>query len=145
MDAVHFAMCTTRKRLRGIWDRSHECSTLTNFHSRKIPSREIGEYWQKLTAQLCEPSEVVLAGIYLDRLYSATPHWFDAYTMHRIVLTAVGLALKFHRSKGFSAKRFCKYSGAHCEELRRLESDFCNALNHRLFVTEAEYATQLGI
>lgn len=85
---------------------------------------------------------LLLAFVYIDRACTHHPDAFRirSVSMHRIVLTAIYLALKFSDDTLPNAHgAFAKLGGISATELTNLEYRFCKLVDYRLYVTEAEF------
>jgi len=121
---------------------------LTPFHARSVPKVSLDFYLRRIRQHLpCSDACFVLALVYLDRVARRDARTAaNELTAHRLVLTAVMLAMRFlddPEEVHYNNAWFAKLGGLVPGELRALEQELLQRLEWRLFVPEAEYAWQL--
>merc|ERR1719436_676415 len=62
-----------------------------------------------------------------------------AYNVHRLLLTSVVVAVKFHDDVYFANAYYAQVGGVSNHELNNLEASFLKLINWRLHVTREEY------
>lgn len=88
----------------------------------------------------CSNSCFVLALIYLQRI-EAEGLKFSVNSMnaHRLIVTAVMLAAKFHDDGHYTNSYYARVGGVSTAELNYLELEFLSIIDYRLFVSAAEF------
>eukprot|EP00930_Biecheleria_cincta_P017263 TRINITY_DN13779_c0_g1_i1.p1 TRINITY_DN13779_c0_g1~~TRINITY_DN13779_c0_g1_i1.p1 ORF type:complete len:320 (+),score=42.21 TRINITY_DN13779_c0_g1_i1:84-1043(+) len=111
------------------------------FTSRVPPKLSIANYLSRLhTYFQCDEVCLLLAFIYIDRVLDANPDFvISARNLHRLVLTCVTIAVKFHDDVYYSNEYYAKVGGIPTCELNAQELQLLKLLGWRLVVTAEEY------
>jgi len=119
----------------------------TFFHSRVAPRMSVSSYLTRIHKYFgCSDECFVLALIYIDRLVKIHPAiTVSALSCHRLLLTAVMLAAKFHDDLFYSNAHYAKVGGLSLSEMCALESRFLNLLCWKLYVSPEEYESYRGL
>jgi len=119
----------------------------TFFHSRVAPRMSVSSYLTRIHKYFgCSNECFVLALIYIDRLVKLHPAiTVSALSCHRLLLTAVMLAAKFHDDLFYSNAHYAKVGGLSLSEMCALESRFLNLLCWKLCVPPEEYESYRGL
>ena len=110
------------------------------FNSNCIPNISLYEYLiriQKYT--LIEKSTWILALIYIDRLCRLGKIILTCYNIHRILFTAVLLAIKYNEDNFFENEYYAKIAGVKNFELVNLEYNFFYKCNFDMYVDEETF------
>lgn len=100
----------------------------------------LGDFVDRLVTYFrCSDSSVVVAAIYLERLYNEAPELFDTHSTHKLVLTSLVLATKFTDDFVCHQPHYARCGGIDVVELNHLESVFASALKFTLFVHQDEH------
>eukprot|EP00927_Polykrikos_kofoidii_P024333 TRINITY_DN22144_c0_g1_i1.p1 TRINITY_DN22144_c0_g1~~TRINITY_DN22144_c0_g1_i1.p1 ORF type:complete len:326 (-),score=50.81 TRINITY_DN22144_c0_g1_i1:319-1242(-) len=92
----------------------------------------------------CSDECFVIAAAYLDRALVAHPGLsFNCFNVHRLLLTSVVLAVKFHDDMRDTNSWYAKVGGVSVEELNRLEVSLLRLLAWRVNVGEREFSCHL--
>lgn len=115
---------------------------LTVFHAFSIPRVALRDYVMRIGfSASCSPECFVVAVVLLNRLLAYSPHIkLTLYTAHRLLATAVVLAVKSTDDYYFRNTYYASISGVSTRELNRLEVSFLSALQYDLHVSAAEFA-----
>lgn len=83
----------------------------------------------------CSPEVFILALVYIDRLVARRGLLLTSLTVHRVLITAVVVAAKFHDDRHFKNAFYASIGGLALEEFNALERDFLFSINFDLFAT----------
>jgi hypothetical protein len=110
------------------------------FDSISVPEQSIGAYVRRLGRKFrCGREVFAIALLYSSRAVEAGVP-FRAESVHRLFLTALALATKFHEDGSPSNAMYAKWGGVSLEEFRGLEVKLLQALDYRLFVDPSTFA-----
>ena len=116
-------------------------ATLTRFHTLSPPKIHILKYLRFLKEKTkSETSCFVMAMIYIDRLLSlhreitVTPT-----TVHKLFLTALLIATKFHTDIYFTNSLWASCGGVRMEEMNILECEFLFLIQFSLVISQEDY------
>jgi hypothetical protein len=99
------------------------------------------EYIERIRAYIpCSTECFVLAIVYIDRVLQMYPTFVvSQLNVHRLFVTALVVACKFHDDFYFSNKYYSVVAGVSNSELNLLEAKLMKLLNWKLVVKPAEY------
>jgi len=119
----------------------------TSFHSRVAPRMSISDYLTRIHKYFgCSDECFVLALVFIDRLVKLHPAiTVSNLSCHRLLLTAVMLAAKFHDDLYYSNAHYAKVGGISLSEMGTLEHRFLNLLCWKLYVPPEEYESYRGL
>lgn len=122
------AMSTTERRM-------------TDFHATRVPTISIRDYVGRIFKFFrCSGACYILALIYIDRLLKKHPDiMFSPLSSHRLVLTSMLVAAKFHDDVFYSNAYYAKIGGLKVPELNALEAQFIKMLDWKFQVQAEEY------
>ncbi|KAJ1733388.1 cyclin-like protein interacting with PHO85 [Coemansia biformis] len=112
--------------------------SLTLFHARSVPTIDLDTYMSRILKYCPCESEVFLALIvYMQQMIDRCarhriPFTVDAYSIHRLVITAVAIASKCFSDVFFTNSRYSKVGGLSLEELNTLELQFLSIIDFDL-------------
>jgi len=114
---------------------------LTVFHAFTVPRVGLREYVNRIGYfASCSPECFVIAVVLLNRLLAYSPHIkLTLYTAHRLLATAVVLAVKSTDDHYYRNSYYASLSGVSPRELNRLEISFLSALQYDLHVSVDEF------
>jgi len=117
------------------------CGTPTSFDGVRPPPISLPEYIERIRAYIpCSTECFVLAIVYIDRVLQTHPTFVvSQLNVHRLFITALVVACKFHDDFYFSNKYYSVVAGVSNVELNALEAKFCKLLSWKLFVKPDEY------
>eukprot|EP00419_Tripos_fusus_P030632 CAMPEP_0172783316 /NCGR_PEP_ID=MMETSP1074-20121228/204374_1 /TAXON_ID=2916 /ORGANISM="Ceratium fusus, Strain PA161109" /LENGTH=217 /DNA_ID=CAMNT_0013620305 /DNA_START=1 /DNA_END=654 /DNA_ORIENTATION=+ len=118
------------------------------FRARRPPKVDLGSYLLRIRQYIpCSDACFVLALVYIDRIAREEPLLVvDGMTCHRLVLTGIMLATRFHDDEEelhYHNAFFAKVGGFKVSELATMERTFLQLLRWRLFVDVTEYEQYL--
>ena len=117
---------------------------LPSFYAQSIPSISIEAYLARITkyAPQCSGDVQIISAIYLDRILQKHQSLVLSYhNIHRFVMIANLIALKFYSDIYYSNAYFAKVGGVTCAEINQLEVQFLSALNFDLTVEMDQFTS----
>lgn len=117
--------------------------TLTVFHALQVPPISVADYVCRIgTYTYCSPECYITAMVYLDRFLSANSRVpLTSLNVHRLLITAVLLAIKARDDAYYSNAYYASIGGISNVELNKLELTFLELIDYRLFVHQSEFNT----
>lgn len=120
---------------------SRRMSVATRFDSICAPATSISAYIPRLYRHFrCSEEVFVFALIYLDRVIRANHIKINALNIHRLVLAASVIGVKFVEDVRYSNRYYARVGGVGLAELNRLELAFLKLVKFDLTVSKEEYA-----
>lgn len=120
---------------------SRRMSVATRFDSICAPATPISAYIPRLYRHFrCSEEVFVFALIYLDRVIRANHIKINALNIHRLVLAASVIGVKFVEDVRYSNRYYARVGGIGLAELNRLELAFLKLVKFDLTVSKEEYA-----
>lgn len=131
-----------------LWYASSEMpQKLSCFHSSVPPPISIQDYIKRLRKLFrCNDECFVLALVYIDRIgkkYASMA--VSELTVHRLLVTALMIAAKFHDDTFYSNQHYGKAGGLTVREVNKLEAVMLQALDWRMLVSVQEYQLYHGL
>lgn len=113
----------------------------THFHSARKPSMSIKNYLQRIHKYFaCSDESYVLALVFIDRIGKVDPSMFVCdLNVHRLLVIAVMVAVKFHDDVYYSNAYYAKVGGLSLKEVNALEAKLVTLLDWNLVVAPGEY------
>ncbi|KAJ2398678.1 cyclin-like protein interacting with PHO85, partial [Coemansia sp. RSA 2559] len=116
---------------------------ITPFHSRTVPSISAHDYMYRVSKYVGLENDAALAVlVYLDRVTRAQINRpsmaLSPYNIHRLILSAIVVAHKFHSDIFLNNLRYSKVGGVPLAELNQLELEFLFLIKFDLKVDSAE-------
>jgi hypothetical protein len=111
------------------------------FRSSRLPRMPIRDYFQSILQTFdCSLDSYVIALIYIDRVVARFPTFVvDAYSIHRLFLVGVVLALKYHDDDHHCNAHYANEGGLSLRGLNALELNLLTILQWRLHVENHEF------
>jgi len=111
------------------------------FHSARVPPLTITDYLKRIHKHFfCSDECFVMALVLIDRASKTHPSMTVCdLTVHRLLITAVMIAAKFHDDLYYSNGYYAKVGGLGVKEANLLESNFLKLLDWKVHVTKQEY------
>ena len=107
------------------------------FSHKIIPKISIEDYLNRIQKYSeLEDSTLIIALIYIDRLLENKNIKLSIYNVHRILFTAVLLAIKYNEDEIYENNIFAEIFGVSNKELSNLESEFLDLIEFNLFITK---------
>jgi len=113
---------------------------LKSFNNKNIPSISIKDYLFRLIkhTQINE-STIIIILIYIDRICNINHFFLSYYNIHKLILAAFILAIKYNEDNYYSMIFYSKLGGVTPGELNKLESEFLLLIRYNLLVQEKLY------
>jgi hypothetical protein len=118
-----------------------ESPPVTVFHAVRIPSVSIHDYLNRIAKYFwCSPECFVMSLIYIDRIMKRRPDFVVCkLNIHRLVITAMMLAVKFYDDIYYSNAYYAKVGGVKSNEMNILEIQFLKLIEWHLFISNEEF------
>lgn len=121
-------------------------STVTNqlqklsFFCRQVPQISIEDYLDRIDFYTnCEDSSLIIALIYLDRVTSHGKIILNEYIIHRLLFTALFVAIKYNEDQYYKIDYYAKTAGISVKELITLENEFVDLVEFDLYISNEEF------
>lgn len=82
---------------------------------------------------------MIISLIYIDHIIELNSLSINSLNIHRILLSTIRLATKYHDEESYDNKYFAQVSGVKLEELNKLEIETLFLLSCTLYIEEEEY------
>jgi len=114
---------------------------VTVFHCLRVPPISIAEYLLRIGVYSnCSPESYIIAMVYIDRLLTLNCEInLTSLNVHRLVITAVLLAIKGRDDTYYSNAYYASIGGVSTAQINRLELTFLEMMRFELFVSNAAY------
>jgi hypothetical protein len=110
------------------------------FKAKAKPSVGVRDYIDRILRYTkIEESTLIISLIYIDRLCEYYNYFITDRNIHRVILIAVVLAIKYNEDDLYSNNYFAKVGGVAVQELNYLEIQFLKMINYKLFIKEDTY------
>lgn len=110
------------------------------FSSTSIPKISIYDYLIRIqTYTYLEKSTLILSLIFIDKLCELAEITLTNYNIHRILFTAVSLAIKYNEDLFYDNKYYSDIAGVDIKELKLMEYSFLELTDFNLFVSNELY------
>lgn len=108
--------------------------------TKKIPSISIKQFFERIVKYTkLENSTLVLILIYIDRLCDIQKFRLNYYNIHKIIVAAMIIAIKYNEDDYFDSIFYSKVGGVSRKELDKLEYQMLALINFQLYVSEAVF------
>jgi hypothetical protein len=108
---------------------------LKSFTCENIPSISIKDYFLRLSKHAkVNESTIILILIYIDRICNMNHFILTYYNIHKLILAAFILAIKYNEDNYYSMVYYSKIGGVPVAELNKLEFEYLILIGFRLFV-----------
>lgn len=108
--------------------------------TKKIPSISIKQFFERIVKYTkLENSTLVLILIYIDRLCDIKKFRLNYYNIHKIIVAAMIIAIKYNEDDYFDSIFYSKVGGVSIKELDKLEYQMLALINFELYVSEAVF------
>ena len=108
---------------------------LKSFTCENIPSISIKDYFLRLSKHAkVNESTIILILIYIDRICNMNHFILTYYNIHKLILAAFILAIKYNEDNYYSMVYYSKIGGVPVSELNKLEFEYLILIGFRLFV-----------
>ena len=108
---------------------------LKSFTNKNVPSISIKDYLFRLSKySKVNESTIILILIYIDTICNINHFILTYYNIHKLILAAFILALKYNEENYYSMDYYSKLGGISLSELNNLESEYLILICYNLFV-----------
>ena len=108
---------------------------LKSFTNMYIPSISIKDYLLRLSKySKINESTIILILIYIDRICNRNNFILTYYNIHKLILAAFVLAIKYNEDNYYSMIFYSKIGGVTLSELNNLEYEYLILINYNLFI-----------
>ena len=112
----------------------------STFVCKNIPEISIEDYLNRIRKYTeIEDSTLIIALIYIDRFLGNNNIKLSMNNVHKILSTAVLLAIKYNEDEIYNNKNFAKIFGLKNRELNKLENKFLDLIDFKLFTSKKEF------
>jgi hypothetical protein len=120
---------------------------VSHFHCVRAPPMGVKEYLKRIRKYFqCSDECFVIALVIIDRVGKVDPSLtLCELNVHRLLVSAVMLAAKFHDDIYYSNAFYAKVGGLSPKEMNQLETRLLKLLNWKVNVAPQEYAQYLRI
>ena len=114
---------------------------ITEFHGLEVPKILLLDYLRRIEKYaFCSRSCFVIALVYLERLAAVNSAYrLTPLNVHRLYLTALLIAIKFHEDVFYDNAHFAKVGGIVTSELNSMEVHFLTALDYKVHVRDEDF------
>ena len=108
-----------------------------SFYSNYIPSISTKNYLFRIVNYTeIEDNTIIIALIYIDRICEIAKIMLNPYNIHKIIFTAILLAIKYNEDIIFNFEYYSKVAGISIKEMQILERDFSILIRFKFFVSK---------
>jgi len=106
------------------------------FTANSVPKISIFDYLVRiLKYSFIERSTLIISLIYIDRLCELSKLTLTYYNIHRILVGAILIAIKYNEDSIYNNKYYSEIAGVSLNELNLIESKFIELCNCKMFVS----------
>ena len=110
------------------------------FSADRIPQIPIYDYLMRIQSYvLMDRSTLIISLIFIDKICETAEITLTYYNIHRILLAAVILAIKYNEDSFYDNKYYSEVGGVKVKELKLIEYNFLVSVNFNLFVSNEDY------
>ena len=110
---------------------------LKSFTCKNIPSISIKDYFLRLSKHAkVNESTIILILIYIDRICNMNHFILTYYNIHKLILAAFILAIKYNEENYYSMIYYSKIGWVSVTELNILEYEYLILIRYKLFVQQ---------
>ena len=105
------------------------------FSARTAPSIDIDDYLRRIQYYgEMEDNTLIIALISIDRLCNIASITLTQYNIHRILFTAILIAVKYNEDKIYDNAYYAEIAGVPLKELNVMENEFLDLINFNICV-----------
>ena len=113
---------------------------LKSFINKNIPSISVKDYIFRLVKHSkINESTIIILLIYIDRICKINNFFLTYYNIHKLILAAFIIAIKYNEDNYYSMIIYSKIGGVTIAELNNLEFEFLKLIKFNLFIPEILY------
>ena len=111
-----------------------------SFINKNIPSISVKDYIFRLVKHSkINESTIIILLIYIDRICKINNFFLTYYNIHKLILAAFIIAIKYNEDNYYSMIIYSKIGGVTITELNHLEIEFLKLIKFNLFIPEMLY------
>ena len=111
-----------------------------SFINKNIPSISVKDYILRLVKHSkINESTIIILLIYIDRICKINNFFLTYYNIHKLILAAFIIAIKYNEDNYYSMIIYSKIGGVTIAELNNLEIEFLKLIKFNLFIPEMLY------
>ena len=111
-----------------------------SFINKNIPSISVKDYILRLVKHSkINESTIIILLIYIDRICKINNFFLTYYNIHKLILAAFIIAIKYNEDNYYSMLIYSKIGGVTIAELNNLEIEFLKLIKFNLFIPEMLY------
>lgn len=115
-------------------------TAFTKFDSSVVPAITAVDYLRRIAKHShCSPTCFIFALIYIDKLQRQPKYAVTRINVHRLLITSVLVAAKFHDDRYYDNARWAQIGGITLAELNNLELEFLFAMGFDMGVSVEEH------
>lgn len=108
------------------------------FYSSNIPTISIKDYLYRIQSlSEVEDNTLILALIYIDKIYEKTSIILTEFNIHRILFTSILIAIKYNEDIFYENNFYAKIAGVTDKELRKMEIKFLKLIKFELYANKS--------
>ena len=106
------------------------------FTAKSVPKISISDYLIRiLKYSFIERNTLIITLIYIDRLCEISKITLTYYNIHRIIVGAILIAIKYNEDSIYNNKYYSEVAGVSLKELNLIENKFIELCNCKMFVS----------
>ena len=110
------------------------------YTSQYMPGISLINYIERISTYFFLTNEGLICSlIYMDRFVVNTKMELTSHEIHRMVLIANSVTMKFHYDEFFTNEYYANIGGIELEEFNMLEKDFLQGINYELYINTKTY------
>ena len=110
------------------------------FYSERIPKISLYDYIKRIHKYtFVEINTMILSLIYIDRICVVKDFDLNYYNIHKILFTAILVAIKYNEDDIFNNKHYSQVSGVSIKELNLMERQMLVLLEFKLYVDDNDF------
>eukprot|EP00357_Protocruzia_adherens_P029213 CAMPEP_0114986522 /NCGR_PEP_ID=MMETSP0216-20121206/8472_1 /TAXON_ID=223996 /ORGANISM="Protocruzia adherens, Strain Boccale" /LENGTH=175 /DNA_ID=CAMNT_0002348965 /DNA_START=517 /DNA_END=1044 /DNA_ORIENTATION=- len=119
---------------------------ITHFHASRQPAISIEDYLLRVVKYSgCSGECYLMALIYIDKLSEKNPQFIiSSLNIHRLLLTSIMLAAKFHDDHYYNNEYYAKVGGITLREINALEAQFLHLVHWDLCIEADRFMRYKG-
>ncbi len=111
------------------------------YTSQYVPAIPLSTYLERFYCYAGLTNETIICAlIYVDRFITARKTTITLHELHRVILVASALAMKFFYDGYYENAHYAEVGGIPVKEFNTLEADFLDSIGYRLNIGPEEYS-----
>jgi hypothetical protein len=110
------------------------------FNAKKPPLIKLEKYIQRIiSATKCEEDTIIHSLFLIDSLCEINDIFLTKRNLHRILISAVVIAIKYSEDVYYSNDFYAKVGGISLQELNKLELEFFQMIHYKVYAEESVF------